>query len=67
MNKLDSPSTSTAVSVHTEQAVSMPVVEEKDSSINFFIVGGIINITMITAYFIWAFRAWKRSDKRGGR
>ena len=59
MNKLESPSLSTTVNVHTEQPVVMPAVEEKDLSINFFIVGGIINITMITAYFICAFKAWK--------
>ena len=66
MNKLELPSTSTAVSAHTEQPVSVPEVEEKDLSINFYLVGGAINITMITAYFIWAFRAWKRADKRKG-
>ena len=49
MNKLELPSTSTAVSAHTEQPVSVPEVEEKDLSINFYLVGGAINITMITA------------------
>ena len=67
MNKIESPLTNTAVSVHTEQPVSVPGVEEKDLTTNFYLVGGAINITMITAYFIWAFRAWKKADKRGGR
>ncbi len=67
MNTIELLSTSTAVSVHTEQPVSVPEVEEKDLTTNFYLVGGVINITMITAYFIWAFRAWKKADKRKGR
>ena len=67
MNKIESPSTNTAVSAHTEQAVSVSAQEEKDLTTNFYLVGGAINITMITAYFIWAFRAWKKADKRKGR
>ncbi len=71
MSKLESPSslitTSTAVKVHTEQPVSAPGVEEVDQSNAFYLIGGIINITMITAYFIWAFGAWKKADKRKGQ
>jgi hypothetical protein len=67
MNEIESPSMSTAVNAHTEQPVSVPELEEKDPTINFYLVGGAINITMIAAYFIWAFRAWKRADKRKGR
>jgi len=67
MNTIESTSTNTTVSVHTEQPVLDPLVEEKDLSTNFYIVGGVINITMITAYFIWAFRAWKKADKRKSR
>ena len=67
MNKIESFSTNTAVSAHTEQAASVSAQEEKDHTTNFYLVGGAINITMITAYFIWAFRAWKKADKRKGR
>ena len=71
MSKLESPSslitTSTSVKVHTEQPVSVPGAEEIDQSNYFYLIGGIINITMITAYFIWAFGAWKKADKRKGR
>ena len=67
MNEIDSPSTSADVIAHIEQPVSVPEVEEHAPSANFFVIGGVINITMITAYFIWAFRAWKKADKRGGR
>ena len=67
MNKIESPSTNTAVSAHTEQPVSVPEAGNEGPSMNFFVIGGVINITMITAYFIWAYRAWKKADKRGGR
>ena len=67
MNKIELPTTSTAVNAHTEQSVSVSEQEEKDLSINFYLVGGAVNLTMITAYFIWAFRAWKRADKKKER
>lgn len=55
---------SSAHAATTEQVVPVQAVEEKDLTINFYIVGGIINITMILAYFVWAFRQWKKIDKR---
>jgi hypothetical protein len=67
MNKIELPSTSTAVNAHTEQSVSVSEQEEKDLTTNFYLVGGAVNLTMITAYFIWAFRAWKRADKKKER
>jgi len=67
MNKIESPSSNASVSVHLEQPVSVPEVVEKDLTTNFYMVGAAINIIMITAYFIWAFRAWRKADKRGGR
>ena len=67
MNKIELPSTSTAVNAHTEQPVSVPEAEGDHASMSFYVIGGVINITMITAYFIWAYRAWKKADKRGGR
>ena len=59
--------TSAAVSSHTEQPVSTPEVAGEHASISFYVIGGAINIIMITAYFIWAYRAWKKAGKRGGR
>ena len=71
MNKIESPSAAlsadTAVNAHTEQPVSTPDTEGEHASTSFYVIGGAINITMITAYFIWAFRAWKKADKRKGR
>jgi hypothetical protein len=66
MNKIESPSTNTAVSTHTEQP-SVPESGNEGPSMNFFVIGGVINITMILAYFVWAFGAWKKVDKRKGR
>ncbi len=49
---------------YTEQPVSAPEAEAKDLTINFYVVGGIINIVMILSYFIWAVGAWKKVDRR---
>jgi len=57
----------TTANAHIEQPVSVSAQEEKDLTTNFYMVGGVINITMIAAYFIWAFGAWKKTDKRKGR
>jgi len=67
MNTKESATESQSLNTYTEQPVSAPPAEEKDLTINFFVVGGIINITMILAYFVWAFGAWKKADKRKGR
>ena len=65
MKTPESTSTTSSLSSYTEQPASVAALaEEKDHSNNFYIVGGVINIVMISAYFIWAFRAWKRADKR---
>ncbi len=46
--------------------IEQPVkeVEQEDLTMNFFVVGGVINIVMILAYFVWAFRQWKKIDAR---
>ncbi len=67
MNTTESTTDSPALNTYTEQPVSAPEAEAKDLTINFFVVGGIINITMILAYFVWAFGAWKKAGKRKGR
>ena len=43
MNTVEPSSTSSSVSVHTEQPVSLSQAEEKDLTTNFYIVGGVIN------------------------
>ena len=67
MNTVEPSFTSSSVSVYKEQPVSLSQEEEKDLTTNFYLVGGVIHIVMITAYFIWAFGAWKKADKRKGR
>ena len=56
--------TNSAHAATTEQVVPVGKAEEKDLTTNFFIVGGVINISMILAYFVWAFFQWKKIDKR---
>ena len=58
----ESSSAGGTLATHTEQPVQ--AVEQEDLTMNFFVVGGVINITMILAYFVWAFRQWKKIDKR---
>ena len=64
MNTIDATAQSQTTTTYTEQPVSVPEVEKEDNSMNFYIIGGVINITMITAYFIWAFYAWKKTGKQ---
>ncbi len=66
MNMTESTPANSKVSMHTEQPVSVSSADDRDLTTNFFLVGGVINIVMISAYFIWAFRAWKKIDKKGG-
>lgn len=55
-------STDSTPAVYTEQPVKE--AEQEDLTMNFFVVGGVINIVMILAYFVWAFKQWKKIDKR---
>lgn len=64
-DNIELPSTDITLTAHTEQPVKE--VEQHDLTMNFFVVGGVINITMILAYFVWAFRQWKKIDSRENR
>jgi heme/copper-type cytochrome/quinol oxidase subunit 2 len=48
---------------YTEQPVAAPAPEQEDPLIVFFGIGVVINLVMITAYFIWAYKQWNKSDK----
>lgn len=48
----------------TEQPEPVPEIEQKDSMTGFFAVGLVINILMITAFFIWAYKQWGKTGKR---
>ena len=49
---------------YTEQPAADSGSEQNDSMIVFFGIGIVINVVMITAYFIWAYKQWKKSDKQ---
>jgi len=49
---------------YTEQPAADSGPEHNDSMIVFFGIGIVINVVMITAYFIWAYKQWKKSDKQ---
>ena len=46
----------------SEQPTSVQQVGQNGPTATFFAVGIIINIVMIAAYFIWAYKQWKQSD-----
>jgi heme/copper-type cytochrome/quinol oxidase subunit 2 len=49
---------------YTEQPAVASRPEQNDSMIGFFGIGVVINVVMITAYFIWAYKQWKKSDRQ---
>jgi len=55
---------SNQLTTYTEQPAADSELEQNDSMIGFFGIGVVINVVMITAYFIWAYKQWKKSDKR---
>lgn len=63
MNTTQPFSTASTVVVQSEQPV--PVFEaERDDLTSFFAVGIVINIVMITAYFVWAYKQWGKTGAR---
>ncbi len=48
------------VVMYAEQPAEVIEVEREDLTA-FFAVGIVVNIVMITAYFVWAYRQWDRS------
>lgn len=49
---------------YTEQALPQATVEEPDYSlVGFFAIGMVINLLLITAYFIWAYKQWGKKEK----
>ena len=55
---------SSAHAATAEEIAPIQTPEDKDATMGFFVIGGVVNITMILAYFIWAFIQWKKIDKR---
>jgi hypothetical protein len=51
-------------SSYSEQAEADPVTPQYEVSIGFFAIGIVVNLVLITAYFIWAYKQWKKPGKR---
>jgi hypothetical protein len=62
MNTKESFAASSMLEVHSEQPVPLHENEQNGPSTAFFVVGAVINIVMITAYFIWAYKQWKKKE-----
>jgi hypothetical protein len=63
MNTNEPLSTTGSLAAQTEQPA--PVIDiERDDLTAFFAVGIVINIVMITAYFVWAFKQWGKTGER---
>ncbi len=50
----------TGETVATEQNIVIQQ-EDEDLTFGFFAVGMVINVVMLTAYFIWAFKQWNKN------
>ena len=57
---MDTIETSNAGAKTVQTTQPAPVHNGGDATMGFFAVGIVINLVMITAYFIWAFRQWKK-------
>jgi hypothetical protein len=66
MNNPESFAATSTLALHSEPPA--PVFEaERDDLTVFFTIGVVINIVMITAYFIWAYKQWGKSGARALR
>jgi heme/copper-type cytochrome/quinol oxidase subunit 2 len=63
MNKAESITAGSTLAVQSEQPA--PAIEDgREDLTTFFAVGIVINIVMITAYFVWAFKQWNKTETR---
>ena len=49
---------------YTEQPVPAAPQEADDSLVGFFAIGMVINLVLITAYFIWAYKQWGKKQEK---
>ena len=49
---------------YTEQSEPEAVQEPDTSLVGFFAIGLVINLLLITAYFIWAYKQWNKSGRK---
>lgn len=57
---MDTIETSNAGAKTVQPTQPEPVHNGGDATMAFFAVGMIINLIMITAYIVWAFRQWRK-------
>jgi len=49
-----------SIELQPDQPQAQNNLAEHDSLVGFFAIGVVINIVLVTAYFIWAYRQWKK-------
>ncbi len=62
MNTKQTLSSGSSSDTHLEQ--STPEAESSGPSVEFFAVGIIINIVLVAAYLIWAYKQWNKSGSK---
>jgi len=63
MTTADTSSENNTVIASTEQAVVVQDAVPNDSMTGFFVAGVVINIVMISAFFIWAYKQWNKPGR----
>jgi cytochrome bd-type quinol oxidase subunit 2 len=58
---------SSKLTSYTEQPTVDSGLEQNHPMLGFFGIGVVINLVMITAYFIWAYKQWKKTDRQDER
>ena len=49
---------------YTEQPAAVQTAPQNESLMVFLGIGVVINLVLITAYFVWARKQWKKTDRR---
>ena len=53
-----------AQTIQSEQAADPAVAPGNDAPIVFLGIGVVINLVLVTAYFVWARKQWKKTARR---
>jgi heme/copper-type cytochrome/quinol oxidase subunit 2 len=49
---------------YSEQADASPGPQGHEAPVGFFVIGIVVNVVLITAYFIWAYKQGKKPRSR---
>lgn len=49
---------------HTEASEVTTVSTGHEAPVGFFAIGLVVNLVLITAYFVWARKQWKKPGRR---